>query len=113
MAIALLTTTSRGNVTINSTDTNWNPLVSPNWLLTTADQELAVQAFKRGRQIANATGIIVGPEYLPGPTVQTDAHILEYLKRTVGTIWHACGTCRAPVSISTHLLQDCDLNVQN
>ncbi|KAL9117566.1 MAG: hypothetical protein Q9187_005894, partial [Circinaria calcarea] len=91
MSIALLSTTSRGNVTINSTDTNRNPLVSPNWLLTTTDQELAVQAFKRARQVANATGIIVGPEYLPGPTVQTDAQILEYLKRTVGTIWHACG----------------------
>lgn len=101
VAIVLLATTSRGNVTINTTDTTYNPIVSPNWLLTTADQELAVQGFKRARQVANATGVIVGREYLPGPAIQTDAQILEYIRQTVGTIWHACGTCKLDLRISS------------
>ncbi len=32
LSVALLTATSRGNATINSTDTMENPIVSPNWL---------------------------------------------------------------------------------
>ena len=93
IAIALLTTTSRGNVTINSTNTNDNPLVSTNWLLSDTDQELAVQGFRRAREIANATGIVIGPEYFPGPEIQTDEQILQYIRETVGPIHHACGTC--------------------
>ena len=59
--VALLTPTSRGNVTINTTSVHDNPVVSPNWLLTTTDQELAVQALKRARQVTLETGITVGP----------------------------------------------------
>ncbi|KAL8695900.1 MAG: hypothetical protein Q9201_007910, partial [Fulgogasparrea decipioides] len=92
VSIAVLTTTSRGNITINSTNTMDNPLVSPNWLLTTTDQELAIQGFKRAREIANATGIIVGPETSPGPQVQTDAQILEFIKESLAPIHHAVAT---------------------
>ena len=94
MSVAVLATTSRGNVTINSTDTTTNPLVSPNWLLTESDQELAVQALKRTRQLANATNIAVGPEFAPGPTTQSDAAILDYIRNTMAPIHHACATCK-------------------
>ena len=99
MTIADLVTTSRGNVTINSTDTNDNPIVSPNWLLTTTDQELAVQGLKRAREIANATGITVGAEIAPGTQVQTDAQILEYIKQTLAPIHHASATCELRAGI--------------
>lgn len=94
VSIEVLTTTSRGNVTINSSDTSVNPLISSNWLLTTADQELAIAGFKRARQIANATGVIVGPEFSPGPDVQTNAQMLEFIKETLAPIHHAVGTCK-------------------
>ncbi|KAL8945210.1 MAG: hypothetical protein Q9211_000260 [Gyalolechia sp. 1 TL-2023] len=93
VSIAILAATSRGNVTIASTDTNVNPVVSTNWLLTKTDQELAVAAFKRARQLAAATGVIVGPEVLPGVQVQTDEQILEFIRGTVGPIHHASATC--------------------
>ena len=96
ISIAVLTTTSRGNVTINSTSTIDNPLVSPNWLQTTTDQELAVQGLKRAREIANATGITIGPETSPGEQTQTNAQILEYIKRSLAPIHHASSTCRLP-----------------
>ncbi|MCJ1390735.1 hypothetical protein MMC18_003596 [Xylographa bjoerkii] len=83
---------SRGNVTINSTSTTVKSLISPN-LLTTEDQEVAVAGFKRIRQVADASGIIIGPEYFPGPRVQTDAEILEYLKQTVTPLYHASCAC--------------------
>lgn len=92
-SIAILTPTSRGNITIGSTDTNDNPLVNPNWLSTSSDQELAVQGFKRARQLAAATGITVGPEYSPGSSTQSDAQILSYIKKTVAPFHHASATC--------------------
>ncbi|KAL8671560.1 MAG: hypothetical protein Q9168_003945 [Polycauliona sp. 1 TL-2023] len=92
-SVALLTTTSRGNVTISSDDTNQNPVVNLNWLLTATDREVAVAGFKRARQLAAATGITVGPEVLPGAQVQTDEQILEFIRGTVGPIHHASATC--------------------
>ena len=82
-------------MTISSIDTKDNPLVSPNWLLTTHDQELAVQGFKRAREIAAALDIIIGSEFDPGSSTQSDAQILEYLKQTVGPFFHASATCRS------------------
>lgn len=89
-----MATTSVGNLTINSTDTSVNPLVNVNWLATQTDQEVAVQAFKRARQVGAATGITVGPEYSPGPSVQTDAQILNFIRSTLSPIHHATGTCK-------------------
>lgn len=93
--MVLVAPTSRGNVTLNSTDTSFNPLVYPNWLGTTIDQEVAVGAFHRARQLANATGLVVGPEFFPGPVVQSDEQILEWIKGSVTTIHHAVGTCES------------------
>ncbi|KAL8826170.1 MAG: hypothetical protein Q9191_003963 [Dirinaria sp. TL-2023a] len=93
VSAAVLTPTSRGNVTINSTNTFDNPLVSPNFLLTKTDQELAVQGLKRAREIARATGITVGPETVPGDQVQTDAQILEYIKQNLTPFHHGSATC--------------------
>ena len=94
--IGVLTATSRGNVTINSTDTTQNPVVSPNWLLTQADQEMAIAGFKRARQIAEAAprGFIVGEEVAPGPAVQSDADILAYIQKSMATLHHASATCK-------------------
>ena len=96
ITIAQLATTSRGNVTISSTDTAVNPLVNPNWLATSTDQQVAVQAFKRARAIGNSTGINVGPEFYPGPSVQTDDQILQYIRSTLAPIHHASATCKSP-----------------
>ena len=38
------------------------------------------------------TGITVGPEVLPGPNVQSDADILEFIQESVGPIHHASAT---------------------
>ncbi|KAL8864368.1 MAG: hypothetical protein Q9174_007378, partial [Haloplaca sp. 1 TL-2023] len=76
-SVVLLTTISRGNVSILSDDTKENPVVNLNWLSTEADREVAVAGFKRARQLAAATGITVGPEIFPGAQVQTDEQILE------------------------------------
>ncbi|MCJ1458328.1 hypothetical protein MMC28_008699 [Mycoblastus sanguinarius] len=70
------------------------PLINPNWLTDPADVALAIAGFKRTRQIAaNKQNIIVGPEYLPGPNVTTDAQILEFIRESLIELYHASYTC--------------------
>lgn len=94
--VAIVAPMSRGNVTISSANTNDLPVISPNWLTAATDQEVAVQAFKRARKLAQASGITIGLEFDPGEAVQTDEQILEWMKDTTGTIHHASSTCNTP-----------------
>ncbi|KAL9630971.1 MAG: hypothetical protein Q9204_004455 [Flavoplaca sp. TL-2023a] len=90
---ALLSTSSRGNMTIRSTDTLDPPIISPNWLLDEGDQEQAVAAFLRIREIAAASGVVES-EYEPGANVSTQADILQWLKNNMNLIYHAASSCK-------------------
>lgn len=97
----LLTPLSRGNITLASADMSDAPLINPNWLTHPTDQQVAVAAFKRGRQFFNTTAIepiLIGEELLPGPQDlpfnSTDAEILTYLQANIGFNWHASCTCK-------------------
>jgi choline dehydrogenase len=67
-------------VTINSADTNDLPTINTAYLQAETDQKVAIAAYKRVRA-AWATSYMqqcaIGPEYYPGPQVQTDEQILE------------------------------------
>lgn len=94
-SVALTKPFSRGNVTIISNDTNINPIVSPNWLTDPRDQEVAIAAFKRARQVMtnNASSpIVIGPEAFPGLNVSTDAQILQLIAESAAASYHASGT---------------------
>ncbi|KAJ0164977.1 Versicolorin B synthase [Colletotrichum tanaceti] len=89
---------SRGTVTLASADTADLPLVDPRWLTDPTDVAVAVATFKRLRQAfaADAMRPVLADdkEYFPGAEVQTDAQILQNIRSTVMTIWHASCTCR-------------------
>ena len=98
---ALVAPLSRGNVTIKSADTNDLPVVNPNWFTDPADQEVGIAAFKRLREVMSTPAmkkIIIGDEVFPGLNVTTDAQILNYIKNTAITIWHAAATCKMGTS---------------
>lgn len=102
---AITSPNSRGNVTISSSNINDHPVINLNLLTTTTDQEVAVQAFKRARQLAQSIGITVGPEVTPGEAVKTNDQILQWLKETTVAIHHASATCRTPKeSCSAYIL---------
>ena len=94
----LISPLSRGNVTISSADMSDPPILNPNWLSDPTDQEVAIQSFKRSREIWNvlvANNVTVdNTEYLPGLNVTSDADILKYIQASLMTIYHAAATCK-------------------
>ncbi|KAL8732134.1 MAG: hypothetical protein Q9181_004049 [Wetmoreana brouardii] len=93
-SIGLVATFSRGNVTINSTDTAANPVINPNWLSDPRDQDVAIAAFRRGRRLFSTSAMkpIVKAEAFPGPNITTDAQILDTIKKSVNSVYNAAGT---------------------
>jgi choline dehydrogenase len=96
-AAVLVAPLSRGNVTISSPDTADLPIINPNWLSHPADQELAIAAFKRLRQLMDTNemrSITVGSEVFPGRNISSDAQILDAIKHDGRMVFHASATCK-------------------
>ncbi|KAF2676342.1 GMC oxidoreductase [Lentithecium fluviatile CBS 122367] len=92
----LLSPLSTGNVTIRSSSISDPPVINLGWLTDPADGETLVAAFKRVREMWNSSaisGIVAGPEIVPGATVTSDADILNYIRQSAQPIWHASSTC--------------------
>ena len=91
--LTLQKATSRGKVTINSTDTADNPIIDVAWLTTETDQQVSIAAVRRARELFNGMGITGGPELEPGEQATSDEDILAYLRNTTLTFHHAASTC--------------------
>jgi choline dehydrogenase len=73
-----------------------HPSILHNFLREPAAQQVAVDAIRLTRRIAQGTALapFSPEEYLPGPKVQSDEEILAYARQTVITVFHQSGTCR-------------------
>jgi choline dehydrogenase-like flavoprotein len=85
-------------VTITSIDTNVLPVIDPNWLTTETDEQVAVAAFKRAREAFHTSAmspvLADSREYFPGDDVQSDDAILQNIRNTLLTVWHAACTAK-------------------
>jgi choline dehydrogenase len=93
---ALVAPVSRGSVTISSADTAVAPIIDPGLLTSPVDQDVALAAFKRARDFFATKAVqpvLIGGEYYPGPSVATDAQILQWIRNNLMTVWHASCTC--------------------
>jgi choline dehydrogenase len=111
---ALIKPFGRGNVTIASADTSVNPIINPYLLGDPRDQEYAVAAFKRARQLFQTSAmapVIIGKEAYPGPAVATDAEILANLKLQAGVVYHAAATCHMGVASDPQAVVDSSARV--
>ncbi|KAF1837679.1 GMC oxidoreductase [Decorospora gaudefroyi] len=95
---AIVAPLSRGSVTLTSASTSQLPSIDPGWLTDPTDQSVAIAIYKRVRQAfatdAMRRGLADTREYFPGPEVQTDAQILDTIRDTLMTVWHASCTCK-------------------
>lgn len=87
---------SAGHVHIQSADPFQDPAVEVNFLATENDRRLAVLAVRRAREVVAQRPLAdtIEREVLPGPAVQTDEQILEFIRQHGATTFHLAGTCK-------------------
>lgn len=114
VAIALQAPQSRGSVSISSADTSDAPVIDPGWLTSPIDQEVALAGYKRVREIFATKAIapaLIGQEYFPGPQVSSDADLLQLIKKSVGSVFHASCTCAMGRKDDKNAVVDSNANV--
>ena len=87
---------ARGTVRLASPDPRVAPRFVNNFLSTETDRRAMRSAFHITRRVLGqpAFDFARGPERLPGLKVQSDDEIDAYIRETVRTVFHPCGTCR-------------------
>lgn len=111
---AIVSPLSRGTVSIQSASMSTPPVIDPRWLTHKGDVELAIQSFRRVRQMwkyLTDAGLTVGGEILPGPDVTTDAEIIDYISRSLIEVYHAAATCKMGVSTDSKAVVDSSARV--
>ena len=87
---------SKGSVKLANDGSRRNVEIDYNFFAHSHDQQTLVEGVKKARQILASSEFdhLRGEEMAPGKEVQTDAQILEYLRRTASTVYHPVGTCK-------------------
>jgi choline dehydrogenase len=90
---------ARGSLTLKSADPRDKPALRFNYLSTERDRREWVEAVRCARDILSqpAWAELDGGEISPGPQVQTDEEILDWVARDGETALHPCGTCKMGV----------------
>jgi choline dehydrogenase-like flavoprotein len=92
---ALLHPDSRGTVRLRSADPRDPPRIFGNFLSAPGDLPKLREGFRRARDVAYQKPLdpYRGAETSPGDTVQSDAEVDAWIRRTAITAHHPCGTC--------------------
>jgi choline dehydrogenase len=87
---------SRGTVRLASSDPKAAPIVDPQLMSHPDDLDTMLRGLKIARKVAHAPAFsrYRAKEFAPGPSVQDDAALIEYLRRASSTVHHPCSSCR-------------------
>ncbi|HTW06952.1 MAG TPA: choline dehydrogenase, partial [Acidimicrobiales bacterium] len=87
---------ARGSVKVRSTDPTMHPAIRFNYISTVRDRREWVEAVRLGRRILSQPAMdeFNGGELSPGPDVQTDEEILDWVARDGETALHPSCTCK-------------------
>jgi choline dehydrogenase len=90
---------ARGSVTLKSTDPREHPALRFNYLSTAQDRREWVEAIRVARTLLDQPAMAPynGGETSPGPGVETDADILDWVARDAETALHPSCTARMGV----------------
>ncbi len=97
ISVCQLRPESRGAVTLASPDPMAKPLMHARYLTTETDRECMVEGLKLARRLASTAAMRpwIEREHAPGDEVPTtDEAMLDFARRTGGTIHHPTSTCR-------------------
>ena len=87
---------ARGSVKVRSTDPTVHPAIRFNYLSTIQDRREWVEAVRLGRRILSQPAMdeFNGGELSPGPGVETDEEVLDWVARDGETALHPSCTCK-------------------
>jgi choline dehydrogenase len=110
-SVCNLQPTSRGYVRIKSADPAAHPKIALNYLATGEDVRVAIAGLKFTRRImaAKALARFAPEEWLPGPSIASDADLERAAGDLGTTIFHPVGTCR--MGVDAHAVVDDRLRV--
>jgi choline dehydrogenase len=93
--ITLVQVGSRGRIKLRSADPRHKPAVDPAYLSDTDDFEPLIRGVAMAREFAAARPLsrIAKTELAPGPQVQTETDLREWIRGDLTTVYHPVGTC--------------------
>ena len=102
---------SRGTLTLRSPDPLAAPRLQPNYLEREYDRRLMVECARLSRKIFSQDAFrpYAGEELYPGAQAESDAELLDFIRRKAETIYHPIGTCK--MGIDDLAVVDPKLNV--
>jgi choline dehydrogenase len=94
--ITVLQPYSRGTCHIKSSDPLQQAAMDPKYLSHEADVQTFLDGMRVARRVAAQPAMrqLIVRETRPGPEVNDDAGLLDYMKGTIQTSWHMVGTCK-------------------
>ena len=97
--VGTMAATSRGTVKVCSADPMVHPRIQLNYLSTERDREDWVKALRIGRELLDQPAFreVDGGEVIPGPQVQSDEELLDWVASKGQTGLHPTSTCRMGV----------------
>lgn len=110
MHVCQLRPKSRGRIGLRSADPAQAPVIEANYLSHPDDITALVKGVRRAREIFAAAEWdgLRGEELAPGPELQTDAQLAQYIREHAETIYHPVGTCKMgsdPLAVVNDRLQ--------
>jgi len=99
---------SLGSVHIQSAEPTEHPAIRFNFMHEQIDRETMVAGFRMLRRIAAQAPLDAfrGEEFNPGPNVENDADIEQWIRETCETAFHPIGTCRMDTDAARGVVDD-------
>ncbi|MCB1739086.1 MAG: GMC family oxidoreductase N-terminal domain-containing protein, partial [Gammaproteobacteria bacterium] len=87
---------SMGSIHVKSADPRTPPAINFNFLSNELDRQTVIAAVHVTRRLVNAPAMneLRGEELAPGPGIESDDEVLDWVRRTAETVYHPVGTCK-------------------
>ncbi len=95
VSVCNLRPSSRGHVSLSSPDPFAQPRIQANYFTAERDQEIGIRSIRRVREIFATEPLRqrIQGELMPGPDIDSDDQLLQYVRDTAQSMHHWAGTC--------------------